>query len=358
VRAYTDFNRFQRNIPFPGLLAGYEVRSSTIGADASLRWDLSPSNRLTLGTQYRDNVRVRVTTSAIDGQAPVVNSPYSVLSGFVVDEFDLTQWLTVLGGISHDRYSSGARITAPRAAAVLRLDYRTTLKLIYGQAFREPTVLERVTGSDGLPNPDLRPERINSYEVVAQRQVSHGVLATVTGFFYDVDELVETVLDPSDSLLHYQNAGSIRAHGVEANLQARLPRGHNGYVSWSHSVASNEAHNLRLENSPRDLIKLGLVSPIWPWLTAAVEARYESSGHGDPFLRDRQSQPELVSAGPAGTAQCLTPGDESLQHLLCRSGGAGTASGIHRPGWSQSDAHGRDAVLGRWRPVSSPVAIP
>jgi outer membrane receptor protein involved in Fe transport len=165
-----------------------------------------------------------------------------------------------------------------------------SLKLIYGQAFREPTVLERVAGSDGLPNPDLRPERVNSYELVAQRQVSRGVLATATGFYYDVHDLVEVVLDPTDSLLHHQNAGATKARGIETSLQARLPDGHFGYLSWSHTVATNTIGDARLENSPRDLVKFGLVSPVQPWLTAAAEIQVESSRttgaatETDPFV--------------------------------------------------------------------------
>lgn len=277
VRVFADHNRFQRDIPFPGFLAGYEVRGTSVGGEATLRWDLGSRQRLTLGTQYRDNTEARVTTSSPIGVAPSINSPYGILSAFVVDEFDLTRWLTVLGGVSHDRYSTGANITAPRGAVVIRPDGVTSLKLIYGRAFRVPTVLERVFGADALPNPALRPEQINSFELVVQRQVGRGLLATSSLFYYDVADLVESVFVPADSQLHYQNAGAVRAHGAEAGLEARLGHGHTGYVNWSHTIASNEVDGARLTNSPVDLVKAGLVARILPSLSAAVEGRFESS---------------------------------------------------------------------------------
>src|SRR5882672_443764 len=114
------------------------MSSTRDGAELRYVWDIRPAHRLTLGGEYVANRVAKFEWTGANG----IDAPFTQSSFYVQSQSRLTPWLTVTAGARYDRYSnSGSRIT-PRGAAILQVGDGSTVKVLYGQAFRAPSVSE------------------------------------------------------------------------------------------------------------------------------------------------------------------------------------------------------------------------
>ena len=101
--------------------------------------------------------------------------------------------------------------TNPRAGLISTWD-KTAVKLLYGQAFRGPNSYERFY-TDGLTqktNPDLKPEKIDTYEAVVEQELGQHFKASVAGYVYYVHDLIDQTSD--GYFLMYRNLDEVRGH--------------------------------------------------------------------------------------------------------------------------------------------------
>jgi iron complex outermembrane receptor protein len=277
-RAYYDGYWYRGDYPGVGFLYSEASKGEIIGSEASLRWDLGSRNRVTVGGEYRNNIVAQYFSPPKGAPDFFLSRPYTVASTYLQDELDITSWLTLLGGVRYDHHSLAGGALSPRAAVVMRPDQFTSVKLLYGEAFRAPTIYERDYATTSYKgNPGLNPERIRTYELLAQRQLSRGTLATVSFFTYKVDGLIDIVLDPTDSLYQHRNGGGDIARGVEAEVETRFAGGLFGYVNGSFTRAYDQASGADLTNSPGLLLKAGLTMPLHAGFGLGGEAAYQSS---------------------------------------------------------------------------------
>ena len=72
----------------------------------------------------------------------------------------------------------------PRAALIYGPFEKTTVKLLYGQAFRPPNVYELYASGPGSEaNPNLRPETVKSTELVVEQYLPKNLQFSVSGYF-------------------------------------------------------------------------------------------------------------------------------------------------------------------------------
>jgi iron complex outermembrane receptor protein len=118
-----------------------------------------------------------------------------------------------------------------KAAAVYQAPGGLTLRASLGTAFRNPSIFELYRSSTVLtiqlvPNPDLKPEYLTSWEVGARRAFGARIVAEGTYYENRVDDLIyrsrDLLADPSGRIRPLLNAGASRTRGVEAAVQARL----------------------------------------------------------------------------------------------------------------------------------------
>jgi outer membrane receptor protein involved in Fe transport len=179
----------------------------------------------------------------------------------------------------HDRIFGG--IVSPRLGVILKSRIGTS-KLLYGRSFRAPTLYELYyddsggTCDDGdvQANPDLRPEKAYTYEVVHETEVGRLAHLTVSAFYYKISGLINEV-EREGGCLTSVNAGVFRSKGVEAELRGRLP----GELRWSLDYAVTDSRNdvtgERAPVSPEDLGNARLVIPLLkPGATLGLSTRF------------------------------------------------------------------------------------
>ena len=186
--------------------------------------------------------------------------------------------LSATAGVRHDFYSDEGGATTPRTALVWQPMKTSSLKLLYGEAFRAPNAYERFYQDGGVtekPGGSLRPERIESYEAVLEQQLGDHLRGSVSGYLFRAHDLINLETDPADGLLVYRNSQLVRGRGVEFEMEARFKPGITSRISYAIQDADNEYTHLELSNSPRQQILGNLIVPLYrDKLFAGVEARY------------------------------------------------------------------------------------
>lgn len=158
-------------------------------------------------------------------------------------------WLGATGGVRYDRNSLFDNRLSPRGALFLTHGKKYGLKLLYAKGFRNPSVFERFydDGQRYLPNLGVKllPESITSYEVVAWAQPRPGLNLRLSGWQWDLEDLIEKrspfIADVMATRFQFQNLGQAQSRGVELESSYRDTRGWFGRLGASYAeVTRNE----------------------------------------------------------------------------------------------------------------------
>jgi iron complex outermembrane receptor protein len=245
-----------------------QTQDRWLGYEAQFNWQPFEKHRLTFGAvyeyhwidltgHYRDN------TGSVSFVYPGTQDDFSYYAFYAQDEFAVLPQLKLTVGGRYDAYPDRDVLRAtPRAALVWQAARATTVKLLYGQAFRAPSEYEVTypAGSGtGLANPKLKSEKISTYELVLEQDFQRGLSGRLSGFHNEAEDLVTTVVDNQSSTV-FMNSYNVRTTGIEAELSKRFASGLRGFANstWQTSDFSTGPDI----NSPAWIGNVGVVIPI------------------------------------------------------------------------------------------------
>ncbi len=236
-------------------------------------------HRLTVGMEYEDDIRQKQRNYDEDPYVQYLNdergSYYYAL--YAQDEFSIFDNLLLNAGVRHDHYKSFGGTTNPRVALIYNPWKLTTIKLLYGQAFRAPSTNELYYEDGGIStraNPNLEPETMKSMEIVLE-QYLNGYRFTSSAFLYKIKNLITMQGELPVTLLSYQNVGDVEARGIEMELEKRWSSGIESRISYSFQEVEDRDTGRTLTNSPKHLAKANMYVPIFKEkLATGVELQY------------------------------------------------------------------------------------
>jgi iron complex outermembrane receptor protein len=240
---------------------------------------LLEKHRLTLGLDYRDNLQQ-------DQRNLDANPSFSYLDDrrdskvwalYGQDEFRVRKDLIVNVGLRHDRYESFGGTTNPRFALIYTPEENTTLKLLYGQAFRPPNYFESFFYQANRFGPPLTPETIKTTEFVLERYLGTRYLISASGYLNRIRGLINQQVD-ANGWIQYANLEAVRGQGLEIEFEGKLSSGFEGRAAYTLQKSKSELSGDTFSNSPTHLAKLNLVAPLAKRrLFAGFEGLYSSS---------------------------------------------------------------------------------
>lgn len=297
-RIYLGDYRYDGDFPYdysadpaiadPRVMNVDQVRGSWWGIENRLVNTQWAGQRITLGVEYKSNWRQDqrnydrgygcISASGVSSD-PCLNDQRSSqqVSVTAQDEFQIgSATLLTLGG-SYDHVSQFGSFWSPRLGVTHDAGQAGIFKLLYGTAFRVPSVYERnyVTPSFTYGNPALVPEKMRSLEVAWEKRFTPLSRLTASVYHFHIARMVTT--DDNGIAV---NGSPVQATGLELEYEQRWNNGSRLRTGYSIQNAADETR--RFDNSPRQMVKanLGLPTGI-PHLMAGLESQWISPRTAD-----------------------------------------------------------------------------
>lgn len=204
----------------------------------------------------------------------------------------------------------GSRLS-PKLGAVLKIDDGVRLFANYATGFKapEPTQVNQffenlAYGYTSQPNPDLGPERSESFEGGVRFTGSH-VSLDITGFTsryrdFISQEVVSGSFTPSDPAVYqFINLDHVQVKGAEARLEGRADNGLNGRLSLSY--ATGDVTRPGGATTP-----LSSIDPLK--LVVGLGYRDPQGRFGGQLIATHSARKELDRATGLCTPECYRPG--------------------------------------------------
>jgi iron complex outermembrane receptor protein len=253
--------------------------STWSGLAGEFQWDVSPVHRVVTGGEVKTaSLHYRKWTDEAQLDEKLLR--FSVGSAFVQDEYSLTRRLTTTAGVRYDYYSQAGGAVSPRIGIVFNPTRGTTVKALYGHAFRSPSAVElhwKEEEINFIPNPDLKPERMRTLELVWEQQLADHTVSSASIYRYNMHEIIDITFEGATRTIQFQNMDHVDAIGAEIALRTRTRSGLLAYSNYSYQHARHHESEERLVSSPDHLLKGGVSVPVPHLLSGGVEARFESN---------------------------------------------------------------------------------
>ncbi len=234
---------------------------------------LFEDHRVTFGGEYQNNFKQFLTNFDTDSQnvmTPVdtTNTDSYRWALFVQDEYTITQQLTFNAGVRYDFYSIFGDTVNPRLALIYNPMEKTSIKALYGTAFRAPSIYESNTPSPiVIANNRLQPENMETIEVILEHYFNNSLRAELNYFHTEVSDIISAVSVGQDNsgndLTQNRNVDNVTSNGFELQLEDSWSNGFQARLSYSWQDTQYNSNGGRLPNSPEHMVKLNVIAPLW-----------------------------------------------------------------------------------------------
>ena len=266
--------------PYEDILSHETTTGHWLTTSAQIRWDMRPNSRLIAGFEYQNDFKTIYRYWDPAEVYTAIDQESRRFSSYIQNEYQITSSVSLTAGLRYDRYRTNLHTTSPRGALIVHLHNNSTFKLLYGTAFRVPNIYERFIDdpiAGYKPNTNLMFEKIQTIETVWEQRLNSALSGVASVYQYRMKDLIDQVVDPTDGFLQYQNISSVRAWGVELELQARREDGLMAYANYAFQRTEDRDSNQNLTNSPSHLFKAGFSFFLSKGLSAAGDLQYETS---------------------------------------------------------------------------------
>lgn len=179
---------------------------------------------------------------------------------FVQDEWKFAPDWELTLGLRYDYYSDFGDTTNPRLALVWETRQDLTTKLLYGRAFRAPSLAEMRNRNNpvAIGNPALKPETIDTVELAFDYRPTDRLRLGLNLFQYWWNDQIRFTFVPDlkGDTLAASNTGKQTGHGLELEADWRLADEFRvtGNYSWQNSTDETTHHDPGY--APRDKVYL------------------------------------------------------------------------------------------------------
>jgi outer membrane receptor for ferrienterochelin and colicins len=278
-RSYFDGYNYHGSYPLNGEESFDESDGRWGGAEIQYYLEAGKRSVITAGVEYkyifRDDYREWDNSTTYFNK----NYPFSFFSVYAQDQIKILKNLALTAGLRYDQYSVYGKAFSPRLALVYMYSDVSSLKLLYGEAFRIPNLYETYYEGIGIhkANSAIRPERIRTTEFDWTHKISGSFYGNFSLYLFSIYNLIDQVLDESDGLTTFSNIGKATGTGVEYELRYKHPVSKNqAYLSLSLQKTVDNNSDKTLSNSPSLLVKSGFVLSVSKYINVVPEFFYET----------------------------------------------------------------------------------
>ncbi|MCJ8270906.1 MAG: TonB-dependent receptor, partial [Psychrosphaera sp.] len=168
---------------------------------------------------------------------------------YLQDQFTFNAEFEGTLGVRYDYYDDFGSSTNPRASLVYSPSPQHSFKLIYGEAFRAPSIGDTTVRNNPVEksNPNLLPEEVATSEFAwIYHKDDFRLISTL--YYSKFDNVIEhTPYLPQPPLTIRQNSGILEVSGIEIETRQQFNDIYSFDFNWS--------HNFKLEQDPQTLAR-------------------------------------------------------------------------------------------------------
>jgi len=302
LRFYYDAYRYMGSFPYQTENGGRTVQindaaSDGIGFESVLSKRLG-RNRVVAGASGEYNLRLQQRNYYV-GQQPFLDDhrTMNTLAGFGETELNPYRWLSLNLGGRVDWYSIYGTALSPRVALMVLPTAHTSVKYIFGHAFRAPDPYDEfyVDQLDiTATNTQLKPESVNSHTILVEHTVNSSLRFTASAFQNDLNRIIEEQQDVVTGQTHFANLKGDQGRGLEFELNAKSRSGWSARPSYVFTRAISQDTRQSTLNSPAQIAKLNGIAPLGQYSSLGLELLY--AGSQNNFANQRISSSFLTNA--------------------------------------------------------------
>lgn len=220
---------------FPdGMIGKPLVKNRTIGGELQVDWAAFTGNHLIAGVSYE--VLRQYDVRQLGNFDPLSGAPLGsvqevanwnkdvtrqIWALYLQDEWQLLERVNLTTGLRYDHYSDFGATVNPRVGLVWSFLENADLKMLYGQAFRAPNFQElyNINNPTVVGNPDLKPERVDTFEAGLAWRLNRYFATNLNYFFSTINDQIGWVPStvPGKPAVNV-NMGKSETHGVELGM--------------------------------------------------------------------------------------------------------------------------------------------
>lgn len=280
TRIYFDLYDYEGNFPYLREIDNFEYIDEDknigrlVGAESQATWDIASNLRVVLGVQIEDNFRVDYDKySELDNESVALSAANTMGAVYCNLDWEIMPEISIVGGLRQDYYSDSKNSLNPRIGLIYHAFESTTLKGLFGKAFRRPNIYETQYFAEGeqLANPYLQPEKITTYELVLEQNISSKFVVNVSAFYYRINDLISKQFYVGEVKM-FQNIPSLDAKGIEARLLYKSEFGTTAFANYSYTSCNGDDYYI---SNPHNKLTFGLNHRILENLICGTNITYE-----------------------------------------------------------------------------------
>jgi iron complex outermembrane receptor protein len=157
------------------------------------------------------------------------------------------------------------------------------MKLLYGSAYRPANIYEMYYQDyiTTKANPNLKPEYLDNYEYVVEYSLNENTLLTLSGYYFEITDMISQVTDRNTGLAVFRNEGKGIGRGIEFEFNTRLDCGLWLNANYAFQRTRNAKTNQLFSNSPEHIAKLTASKVLFDDFTAGAQFVFESERHSE-----------------------------------------------------------------------------
>jgi iron complex outermembrane receptor protein len=203
---------------------------------------------------------------------------------FAQDIWSLADDWQLTAGVRVDDYSDFGDTFNPRLALVWKTTDRLTTKLLYGRAFRPPSFQELFAETSySRPNPDLDPERSETFELILSYIPSSDLTVGINVYTLKQSDFIRAVTAPDADFRQFQNIGKQTIRGIE--LESKWQVTDNLRLAANYTIRNPDDNEFRAVDEPKQDAYFRAdwnFLPMWNWNIQTNWIADRTRGENDP----------------------------------------------------------------------------
>jgi outer membrane receptor for ferrienterochelin and colicins len=193
-------------------------------------------------------------------------------------------------GVRYDQNTDYENPVSPRLGVVINPDPKYTVKLLYGTAFRSPTITEIAAAEQAFGTKAVNPEKVSTYEVNLIYQPSSKWMAQLNGFHNELSDIFVLNSLTGSGFGQKQTQGTAQVTGFEAHIDAVFTPQFSSFFNYTfqHGTQKDTKANSTFDipNLPEMKANAGITYALADYLTVSAIANWVGERvlpHSNPY---------------------------------------------------------------------------